>query len=174
MAAFATSGQLGVNLATTYAPIVSTDPTIPGLPFALGQEVTATDGSLWQFVVATGGAITQYDFVGIDENFVAQPLTIAMVTAGSYRVGVAQVAFTSAYNGWVCVRGMNVSGRLAGSCAADAQLYITATAGVADDSQCDTSVTAQLSGVVAIAANSDTSVATAKEVALTWPKSGVI
>ena len=171
--AFSTNNLLGANLALTYAPISASTPDIPGLPYALGQTTLGTDGTQWVFVVATGGAITQYDLVGIDENFVAQPLTIVNAMAG-YRVGAAQVAFTSGYYGWVVINGSNISVRAAGACAKDAVLYITATPGVVDDAQTDTSVNAQISGLVAIVDNSDTSVTVAVEMMMVWPKSAAI
>lgn len=172
MPAFSTANMLGANLGITYAPISASTPETPGLPFALGQQTEGTDGSLWMFVVATGGNIAQYDFVGIDENFVAQPLNQTMAAAG-FRIGVAQVAIPSTYYGWVCVRGANVLGKVREGCLADVALYISGTAGALDDAAYS-STWAKIDGVVAVATNSDGTAATAVEVLMTWPRSNAI
>lgn len=136
-----------------------------GNEFALGTRVQATDGQEYIYVHASD-AITQYMFVGIDENYEAAPLTKAMADDG-YSVGVAQVAFADNEFGWVAIRGHNLTGRVAASCAADVALYTTGTAGVLDDNP--TSQT-NIDGVVVVSANTITSAAN-EEVLLTWPRS---
>jgi hypothetical protein len=150
-----TSGLLGVNITDT--------PTTNTSQHALGTCVTGVDGTEFVYVLA-GGAITQYDAVGIDEDFSATALTKAAADDG-HNIGFAQVAFTSGDYGWVAKKGTNISVRLAASCAADVPLYTTATAGVLDDAS--TSQT-KIDGVVAVAA-----VVTAgeSEVVATYPKS---
>jgi hypothetical protein len=148
--AYITTNMAGVNLSTTY-----TGTTTDGAnaPFKLGTLVEGTDGSRWVFVQA-GAAITQYYTVAIDENFQAVHITSTLAKAG-YGVGFAQVAFSDNDFGWVCVHaGGNISVRLAASCAADVQLYTTATAGVLDDTA--TSTACLLRGVVAVVAASNT------------------
>jgi hypothetical protein len=131
----------------------------------LGTRVEHSDGQVYTYVTASA-AITQYDFVGIDENFAAAPLTDAMAQDG-WEIGVAQVAFASGDYGWVCTKGSNVTGFVKASCAADVALYTSATAGKLDDAS--TGVT-KIEGVVLVTANSSNT-ARAKEVLLTFPRS---
>ena len=88
------------------------------------------DGKEWIYVQANG-AIAQYDAVGIDEAGQAAPVTKAMLD-DSWKVGVAQVAFADNEYGYVQIRGVAEVNVLA-SCAADAILYSSATAGSLDD-----------------------------------------
>ena len=117
--------------------------------FKLGECVEGSDGTKWTYVQASG-AIAQYDAVAIDENFQAAALTKALADAGQ-TVGVAQAAFTDDYYGWVALKGTNISVNVLASCAADAQLYTTGTAGKLDDAS--TSQTA-IDGIVIVTAAS--------------------
>lgn len=158
---FATDGKIGIKLDKQ---LTGTTTDGAGAEHKLGTRVTGSDGTDWVYVQA-GAAITQYMFVGIDENFQASPLTAAMAGDG-WAVGVAESAFSNNDIGWVALAGHNLTGRVAASCAADAALKTTATAGVIDD---NTSGTA-LRGVVAVAANTTTA-AKNVEVLLTYPRS---
>lgn len=129
----------------------------------LGTRVQMQDGGMAVYVQANG-AVTQYNAVGIDENFQAAKLTKAMADDG-WMIGFAQVAFTDDYYGWVHVTGSNINCTVAVSCAADVPLYTTGTAGVLDDAS--TSQT-KIDGVVAVVA---VTAAAATEVIATWPKS---
>lgn len=151
-----TSTLLGVNVTET--------PTTNETGMALGTTVQATDNQEYTYVRA-GSAITQYFWVGIDEDFLAYPLTKGMADDG-WIIGAAQVAFASGDYGWIVTKGANITGRVAASCAADVPLYTTGTAGVLDDT-----VTSQtkIDGVVAVGAS--TSAASNREVLLTWPRS---
>jgi isopentenyl phosphate kinase len=151
--AFSTSGTLGVEVSAT--------PTTA--EFDLGTRVTGTDGTEWVYVQASG-AITQYDAVGIDEDYQAAALTKAIADDG-HAIGFAQVAFADNDYGWVATRGSNISVRLAANCAADVALYTTATAGVLDDAS--TSQT-NIDGVVAVAG---VTTAGSDEVIATFPRS---
>jgi hypothetical protein len=150
-----TTGLLGVDLTDT--PLTA--------QFALGTTVKTTDGGEYVYVQASG-AITQYDWVGIDEDYQCASLTKTIADDG-WSVGVAQVAFADNDYGWVAIRGHNLTGRIAASCAADVSLYTSATAGVLDDSS--TSQT-KIEGVVAVTANASNT-ARAKEALLTFPRS---
>lgn len=134
-----TDGTIGVDLTRT-----SSTPE-----FALGETHKGTDNTEWTYVQANG-AITQYDAVGIDENFQAAALTKALADAG-HQIGFAQVAFTDDYYGWVARTGSNIKCRLKNACAADVSLYTTASAGMLDDT--DASQT-KISGVVAVTISS--------------------
>ena len=151
------TGMLGVEIANAEA----TDKY--GL--ALGSLVQGTDGNEYMYV-KSAAAITQYHAVGIDENCSAASLTKAMADDG-YRGGFSQVAFAGTnYYGWVATRGANINCYVGASCAADAALYTSATAGVLDD---DSSSQTKIDGVVAVAAGA--TAASAVEIIATFPKS---
>ena len=152
-----TSPMLGVDISAT--------PSANDSGIALGTRVLATDGQEYLYVLA-GSAITQYDCVGVDEKYTANPLTKAIADDG-WIIGFAQVAFASGDYGWVATKGSNINSRVAGSCAADVTLYTTATAGVLDDTS--TSQT-NIDGVVCVASNGTTATASV-EVIATWPRS---
>jgi len=164
-----TSGKIGVSLTATNP--LYTDATLPtvgpqqNIDFVLGDTVTGADGTEFQFVQASA-AIAQYDFVGIDENNQAAPLTKAMADDG-WAIGVAQVAFADNDGGWVASRGRNLNGAVLGSVAADVPLYTSATAGSLDDTSASQT---KIDGVVAVAANGTTAAGNV-EVLLTFPKS---
>lgn len=150
----------------TYSPIgVDLTATPDSIEHTLGDRVTAEDGQEYVYIQANG-AITQYDFVGIDENYQAAALTKAMADDG-YSIGVAQVAFADNDYGWVATRGHNLQGRVGASCAADAALWTSSTAGVLDDASASQT---KIDGVVAVTAETG-GAAAAEEVLLTWPKS---
>lgn len=103
-----------------------------------------TDHAGNKYVYAqAGSAISQYAYVCIDELGAALNGTKALVDAG-HQVAVAPAAFASGEYGWFQLSGV---GRIltAGSCAADASIYTSATAGQVDDAS--TSQT-QLAGIV--------------------------
>lgn len=149
------TAQIGAYLAGTTTDKLS----------GLGDKFVDNLGRTWVYVQANG-AITQYDFIGIDENYQAAPLTSAMLGDGWF-VGAANVAFADNDYGWIAVEGANgLTGRLGASCAADAALFSTTTPGVIDDATTGTAIR----GVVAVAANTTTSAGSA-EVLLTFPRS---
>lgn len=151
--AFSTSGCLGVDLTAT--------PTAAG--FDLGTVVMGTDSTKWVYVQANG-AITQYDAVGIDENYQAAALTKTLADAG-LQIGFAQVAFADNDYGWIALEGSNISVRVAPSCAADVALYTTGSSGVLDDTSASQT---KIEGAVIVAAG--TSAAnSAREVIATRP-----
>ena len=153
--AYGTSGAIGVNLAANETTASQ----------ALGTREPSTDNQEYVYVLA-GSAITQYQFVGIDEDFNAYPLTKAMADDG-WIIGVAQTALTAASYGWIAIRGANLTGNVSGSCAADVTVYTTGTAGQIDDTS--TSQT-NLDGVVVVATNGTTAAANV-EVLLTYARS---
>ena len=136
--AYLVDGTVGVDLTTT--------PT--SAEFTLGQRHTGTDNTVWVYVQASG-AITQYDAVGIDENFQAAALTDALAGAG-HMIGFAQVAFADNDYGWVAINGTNIRCRCATSCAADTGLYTYTVSGVLDDASSAGAI--ELHGIVAVSA----------------------
>lgn len=154
--AYATSGIVGTRL----------DEANDSQLFTLGECVKGTDGTEWMYCVASG-AITQYQCVGINEDHDAYAMTTTLAE-DSDRVGFAQFAFSSGQYGFIAIRGTNIKVRTKASCAADAQLYTTASAGVLDDA---TSAGALLvDGVVCVsAAGTAANGAAGIEVKASWP-----
>lgn len=117
--------------------------------FALGTIALGSDGTEWVYVQA-GAALVAGDCVGINENFDATGLTLTTANDAD-RIGFAQVAFANDDFGWVALRGSNINCRVKASCAADAQLWTTASAGVLDDA---TAAGAEkVDGIVMVTAN---------------------
>lgn len=96
----------------------------------LGAKMVGTDGSEWLYCV-TGGAVAQYDCVAVTEAMSAVPITKALADTGEI-VGVAPVAIASGSYAWIQTSGVCTLNVLA-SCAADAKIYTSATAGSLDD-----------------------------------------
>lgn len=155
---------MATNLSTPLMGVSLTE-TPTSQVFKLGTRVMTFDGQEYVYVQASG-AIAQYAFVGIDENFQAASLTKTIADDG-WMIGVAQVAFTDDDYGWIAVRGANLTGAVLGSCTADVALYTSATAGYLDDSS--TSQT-KIDGIVAVSAVG-TATAASTEVLMTFPKS---
>ncbi len=115
-----TSGILGVNLG-------GYDSTSG---FALGTQVMATDGSLFEYV-QVASAVAAYNAVVIDPDGVASNATTT--NAASYKkVGVAQISIAVSCYGWV-QRSGKMGVNVAANCNDFVALFTTATAGVLDD-----------------------------------------
>jgi hypothetical protein len=123
------STKLGVNPSLTFT---GTDEA--GIPFAVGQ-IGQTDNNGKQYVfVKTTSAIAAGDCVTYDEtyNTIVAPLGTANDARGD-RAGVATVAIASGSYGWLQIYGVNLGINVLASCAANARLNTTATAGSLDD-----------------------------------------
>src|SRR5690606_11511940 len=95
--------------------------------------------------VKAANAIDQYDYVTIDEKYLASAGTKTGVDAG-HRIGIAQVAFAQNDYGWVALSGgagLKVNAK--GACAADIKLYTSAVTGTLDDASTSQSL---INGVV--------------------------
>lgn len=120
------SSLIGVNL-TRYTTTAE---------FALGTTVTATDGSIYQYVQASED-ISQYGVVAIYGNTQTVRLleTSIATAAGELNarvVGFAQTSIASAAYGWVARMG-KVIFQVADDCAAGVRLFTTTSKGVLDD-----------------------------------------
>lgn len=153
--AFVTDGAIGIDLTATPTTAEQT----------LGTRKTATDGQEYIYIQASG-AITQYDCVGIDENYQCAAITKTIVDDG-WMIGFAQVAFDDNDYGWVAIKGSNMSVRVRASCAADVALYTTASAGVLDDTSASQT---KIEGIVLVAAGTSAAVS-ARELIATFPRS---
>jgi hypothetical protein len=122
-------GSFGVN----YKKDFGLDPAV--VEFKLGDVASNRLGS-FIYIKATA-AIDQYAWVGIDENGNATMLLTGGAAEGS--VGVVQVALSANEFGFAWIGGAAgggngvIKGKVAASYAANAALYTTGVAGVADD-----------------------------------------
>lgn len=118
--------------------------------FKLGTRAYGESNSEFLYVKAGSGGITGAGYVvAIDEAFTADMLSTSNDARGDL-VGVAPMAFTAAYYGWV-QRSGPASVRVAASAAANVRLNSTATAGQIDDD--GTAGSMQVDGIVLTTAN---------------------
>lgn len=133
---YGNSGALGVNFAQVYTPNSSTTGLYPyasGVPFALGQLVTATDGSVWVFVKYGTGGSTGLGYVCVyDEDFLAVMQSTSTGAIGD-KIGVSPATATVDQYGWLQVYGTCDDIRVTASCAANVALGSTASPGQIDD-----------------------------------------
>ena len=127
----------------------------------IGTRMVGTDSSEWLYITA-GSAIAQYDAVTVTEGYSGVPCTKALID-DHHIFGVAPEAISSGEYGWVQLTGVVTINVLA-SCAADVQLFSSATAGSLDDAS--TSQTA-VNGIVLTTARSGTAGSAAS--LMTWP-----
>lgn len=132
---YATSGELGVALGAIFTPPTSAVYSIGDQPpFALGTRVTATDGSVWVYVVLGTGGVTNTGYSCVfDENWLAVMLSTSTDTYGT-PVGVP--ACGAAVIGdycWLQIAGTCAAIRVAALAAENVALFATATAGEVDD-----------------------------------------
>lgn len=148
----------------TSNPAIRLDNTPTTAEHPLGLHVQATDNQEYVYVQANG-AISQYDVVGIDENYQAAALTKAMADDG-WTIGFAQVAFADNDYGFVATRGSNLTVTFAATTAVDTALYTSGTAGRLDDK-----VTGQtkIDGIVMVDAATGTG--STSEIIATFPRS---
>ena len=116
---------IGVNTSQTDATLTD------GTTFRLGNRHLDYQGNEWVYVKASA-AFTLGDCVAIKQGYTGSPMTDALSKTVSM-VGVASVAFTLDYYGWVQTSGVFAGLRVAIDCEPAKPLYITATAGVLDD-----------------------------------------
>jgi hypothetical protein len=159
---YATDGTIGVNLTQTVAGTGTS--YNEGDQWPLGKIVTGIDGGRYMRVHASA-AITQYQAVGVDENYEAAPLSKTMADDG-WMIGFAQVAASDNDFFWLAMTGSNIKCKTLTDCAADVALYTSGTAGSLDD---DSSSQTKIDGVVAVSA-ATSATATNVEVIATYPR----
>lgn len=121
---------LGVDVTDTPGDSTTTDIRFDRPGHKVGTRAADHRGYEYIYVHANG-AIAQYDFVVFDETFEGYQGTKALAE-DHCSVGVAQVALADNDYGWVMVKGVGEVNALT-SCAAEVQLYTSATAGHLDD-----------------------------------------
>lgn len=131
--AYVTSPVIGIDLSA-----VTSGTTTDGenAKFRLGTKFTGTDGTEYVYVQA-GAAIsttTSQPFtLAIDENFQAVKITKTLASAGHFIGFAPQQIISDNDFFWAIMRGANFNIKVAVSCAADTNLWTTATAGILDD-----------------------------------------
>lgn len=149
-----------------------------GNQFKLGTRIFADDGQEYVYCHASA-AITQYYWVGVDENWEAAMLTDAMAQDG-WMIGVSQVTVADNDFFWLAVRGANLLGSgIYEASGSDVQLFTSATAGllqIVSDLGTGPSVTySAITGVVNVApptsvtTNTAGTISAGFEVLLTFP-----
>lgn len=130
---YVTNGMIGIDLSSVTAG-TTTDGA--GAKYTLGQRACGDGNSEWIYVQA-GEAIsttTKEPYaLAVDENFQAKKITKALAIVGHIiAVAPRQIIADNSFF-WACTRGTNIPLRVAASCAADVNLWTTATAGRLDD-----------------------------------------
>lgn len=144
----------------------------------LGTRVFTDDGQEYVYCHAAE-ALTQYYWVGVDENWEASLLTDAIAQDG-WMIGVTQILVANNEFFWLAVRGANLLGSAVYEASGvDVQLFTSATAGLTQtvsDLGTGGSVTyTKLNGIVNVAAptskttNTAGTVSVGFEVLLTFP-----
>lgn len=128
---FVTSGQLGVDLSAVYSPSASLYPyKSDNQQFAVGQQVTALDGSVWTYIKAGVGGVTGLGFVVVfDEDFLGVMMSNSVGGIGD-KIGVAPAAALVGDNLWVQVYGTCDAIQSSAALAANTALTSGAVAGV--------------------------------------------
>ena len=130
---YTTNGMIGIDLDAVTAG-TTTDGA--NAKYTLGTRAAGNNNSEWIYVQAAEAisTTTKEPFaLAVDENFQARKLTKALAIVGHIiAVAPAQIIADNAFF-WACTRGTNIPLRVAVSCAADVNLWTTATAGRLDD-----------------------------------------
>jgi hypothetical protein len=135
---------IGIDLTAIYASASAGSTT--QLPAAPGQTVRTTNGGVYVFARANS-TIAQFDAVVFSHLGQSATTTTPILgavpvtttncapgaTAGTGMVGLAQVAITSAYYGWIALQGTRVRVKTLIGCNPNVPLYTTGTAGSLDD-----------------------------------------
>ena len=125
------TGTIAGTADTVFTATVGADGYRPALNHRAGEVALGDDNSRWLFVKAAA-AISQYDFVSIDETYNASPITSTLALTFKM-IGVAQIALSQYDMGWVAVEGVNLGGNVLSACNSGQWLSTSATAGKLDD-----------------------------------------
>ena len=137
---YVTDGKIGIDLTATYASTSAGSTTL--FPVTPGTTVYTSNNGRYVFARAESD-IAQYDCVvfstygdsaSLTPVIRAVPITTTNAAALGYsQVGLAQVAITSSYYGWIALNGQNLRVNCLIACNPKVPLYTTATAGKLDD-----------------------------------------
>lgn len=163
------SGLIGANVDRVTS---GTTTDGEGKEFALGTRATGPLGQEFMYVQA-GAAIsttTKQPFcLAVDELGQALKVTKVLASAG-HRIGFAPRQIISDNDFfWARMRGSGVDVKVAVSCAADVNLWTTATAGVLDDTSGASHVAVLGVKIVVAASTSASAASTVREAIITNP-----
>ncbi len=166
---FATSGQLGVDLSAVFTPSTTGYPyKTDNLQFTLGQQITASDNSVWVFIKYGVGGSTGLGYVLVfDEDFLAVMMSNSVGAAGD-KIGIAAAAAVAGDYAWTQVYGTCDAIQVSASAAANVPLASTTTAGELDDAVANP--TKNITGIVLTTARGGTAGTAPGE--LNWPVVG--
>lgn len=171
---FATDGKLGVNFTALLHPSTTGYPYAPDVPqFAVGTQVTGSDGSVWVRVkFGTGGCTAAGYVCTFDTTFTAVMMSNSVGALGD-KIGVAGISAAAVANdyGWLQVYGYCQSIFVATLAVANAALASTSsgTAGILDDAT--GTGTKNISGIFTTVTNAGGSAA-GEPGELNWPVIG--
>ena len=118
---------IGVDVLSSFTAAELTQ----GKGFGLGDRHIDQAGNEYVFVLAGSGGITANFVATIDENYSAVMVSTANDARGDL-LGVAPSAIAASSYGWLQIKGV-CTVQVGASCAANARLNTTATAGQLDD-----------------------------------------
>jgi hypothetical protein len=137
---YVTDGKIGIDLTAIYASTSAGSTTL--FPVTPGTTVITSNNGRYIFARAESD-IAQYDCVifstysdsaSLTPVVRAVPITTTNAAALGYsQVGLAQVAITSSYYGWIALNGQNLRVNCLIACNPKVPLYTTSTAGKLDD-----------------------------------------
>lgn len=158
MAFYVNSSKIGVDLNNTNST----------QQFALGEVVTGSDGTIWQYANAAT-AVTAYQLVAINTAGTCGKASVADAMAGM-QLAVAQNAFAASDYGWVPIHGTGGPGTsmrisVSATCTQNVAIYIATSTG-------NISTTASSATIAGIALQTATVTAGITNYAciVTWPK----
>lgn len=169
----------GVDTTLTYALSVTvanpTAPEFPGAPFAVGTEITTSNGGQYVFVQAST-ACNASDFVAIlASSFAANQLTNTNIATAGVRIGVApNAAVAAGAFFWAALNGANIVGGARTTAVTNVQLFTSGTtseAGLLTSVTTSASLAGAIGGIVCIASVTvTTTLPVTATYALSWPR----
>lgn len=130
--------------------------------FRLGERFIDYNGYEYMYTKASA-AIGLYDVAFIKSTYKSAALTDTFAKSGGNLGAASLVAFAADEYGWLLLRGQGII-KVKASCAANVQLYTTATAGSLDDATASTSQL-QVQGIILTSAEA----ASSANAVLTFP-----
>lgn len=161
MAFYVSASKLGVDLNNSNATQA----------FDLGEVATASDGSIWQYVVAAT-TVSAYSVVVVNQSGTMQMAVLGDVNAGAGNfIAVAQNAFAPSDYGWVPIHGTGGAStgfrvKVSASVTLGVTLYLATSSGNISSTA---AASATLKGIALTTASAVAGV-TVYACVLTWPK----
>lgn len=157
--AVSTSSLIGANFAATGTTQL----------YALGTRANGTDGSVWEYVQASGtfttGQLVRLTPTGTAFNFIT---AYAVITADGIDIGFAQQTVSQGEYGWVAKQGRSMYVLCTGTCTAGGPVGISAGGGRLENAPV-VAVGHTLFGIY-ITTSASTGTASVGVATLTWPR----